>query len=826
MSADLLPVWNEIEKYIDQGISVIPVRDKDDSFGVAKSPYGKSWKQYQTEVISRDVLFDMMDKYNTIAVGIVGGKVSRNLEIIDIDVKYKAGIDATLFTDLKTLYPDLLAKLRIHKSPSGGYHILYRCADQVEGNQKLAGRTATPEELVTAPKTKTYNFLETRGEGGYVVAPPALGYKIIKDVPIPILTKAERDSIIGLCRSYNEIIKVDAPYKATNHDNQYYDTNPFEDFNNRCDPGALMQELGWKEFKHNNHFIWFTRPDKNKGVSISFNLQKRFFFCFTASTELEENKGYTPANLLATIQFNGDKKLLYAELVRRGYGRIKAKVEEKLAKQAAINGRGLPANISTDAKSLHVAISESMQEAHPFGVFWIDTKDGVIIDRELLYRVAADLGFKLWNGKTVQSDGNLIEEVEERFFFDSLKNYIQEEDAFLYKDICNAYESFIEKHGRFTISRLPILPNSHILHDTKDTCFKCYSNGVLKIESTSITLLPSVNKLIWKKNIQPRDYNQSEVGKYIDFVNLATGGLTEYLYTCIGYLAHEYKDETAGYIIVLTEQCENPKDGGGAGKNVFCELFKKITTYTSKPGAQIKYDEKFMQSWNGQKIFCLSDVPKSFDYSFLKELSTGSGLQKKLFKDEAEIASELMPKFLIQTNFSVDAKDGGVRRRIRVIEFTDFFTKCGGIDVHFGVHFPNEWSADDWAGYDTLMAKSVQKWLQSNRKIKESNLSESGWHKQFEQTWGQVITTFIKDNFADWLLQSWVSNDLFKQQLEEYYRANSTAITYRPSMIKINNALKDWCGHKGVQYTSDIPKKVNSIVEKYKWFGTADSTPF
>ena len=48
----------------------------------------------------------------------------------------------------------------------------------------------------------------------------------------------------------------------------------------------------------------------------------------------------------------------------------------------------------------------------------------------------------------------------------------------------------------------------------------------------------------------------------------------DYLLSCIGYLAHEYKDETAAYIIVLTEQCENPKDGGGAGKNVFSELFR------------------------------------------------------------------------------------------------------------------------------------------------------------------------------------------------------------------------------------------------------------
>ena len=72
MSAELLPVWNEIEKYIDNGISIIPVRDKEDAHGVAKSPYGSSWKEYQFQIIAKDRLFELMDiKYNTIAVGIV-----------------------------------------------------------------------------------------------------------------------------------------------------------------------------------------------------------------------------------------------------------------------------------------------------------------------------------------------------------------------------------------------------------------------------------------------------------------------------------------------------------------------------------------------------------------------------------------------------------------------------------------------------------------------------------------------------------------------------------------------------------------------------------
>lgn len=818
MSSELLPVWKEIAKYIDEGISVIPVRDKDDAGGVAKSPFG-SWKTAQRTITDKAVLFDLMDiKYNTTAVGIVGGKVSGNLEIIDIDVKYKPGIDATLFTDLKTLYPDLLSRLRIHKSPSGGYHILYRCETSVPGNQKLAGRKGD--------NGKPINFIETRGEGGYVLAPPSLGYRVIKDIPIPMLTAIDRESIVGLCRSYNEIVKIEKPPAPAPSDIQYYDTNPFEDFNNRCDPTELATSQGWSVFKFNSNFIWYTRPGKGKGVSMSFNLSKRFFFCFTASTELEENHGYSPANLLSALQFRGDKKRLYAHLVSEGYGKIKPAVEARLVKKAALNGTPLPPNASPEATTQREQLVASLDEQHPFGIFWIDGAEGVVIDRELLYRVAEGLGFKLHNSQLTQVTGGYLDTITDRYFFDTIKYYIHEGDADLYRDICNAYEAFIEKHGKFTISRLPMLPDEAILRDTKDAAYKCYENGILKITANHVQLLAVSDKLIWRKSVHTRQYTNGEGGRYVEYLKLATE-YSDYLLQCIGYLAHEFKDETAGYIIVLTEECENPKDGGGAGKNVFSELFKHITSFVAKPGTQVKYDEKFMQSWNYEKIFCLSDVPKNFNFSFLKELSTGTGLMKKLFKDEKDIASADMPKFLVSSNYSIEITDGGLKRRVKMIEFTDFFTRCGGIDMHFGTHFPNEWNEGDWAGFDTLMAHAVQKWLQGNRKIGVASLSASGWAKQFEQTWGQVIYHFIKENFDEWVRSIWVSNTVFATTLEKYYSENNIPKIYQPSMVRINSAIKDFCLHHSVGYGSDLSHRgsymgIDGINTKHRRFGEED----
>lgn len=41
----------------------------------------------------------------------------------------------------------------------------------------------------------------------------------------------------------------------------------------------------------------------------------------------------------------------------------------------------------------------------------------------------------------------------------------------------------------------------------------------------------------------------------------------------------------------------------------------------------------------------------------------------------------------MQTNYSYEITDGGLKRRIIPLEFTNFFTDRGGLDVHFKAHF-------------------------------------------------------------------------------------------------------------------------------------------
>ena len=826
----LSEVWGQVTALLADGISIIPVRDKDEGVMVAKSPYGK-WKEFQTRQITKEELWHEMEEKNTSAIGIVCGKISGNMEVIDIDVKYNPGIDAILFRDMREFYPDLYPRLRIHKTPSTGYHIVYRVTgNDVPGNLKLAGRMATEGELALQVQkgmkrpNKEVNFLETRGEGGYILAPPSMGYAVHQNVPIPVITWAERCSLITLCQSYNTIIREVPRPKVTKSEDSFYDENPFEHFNRTVDPTLLIEGFGWKFSHENKHFIWYTRPGKTSGVSASWNLDKKIFYIFTASTELQSERGYHPSTILAELQFAGDKSKTYHHLVQNGYGQIKKRIELSLVKNATISGSSGPANLSVGARETLIKAQIAYTEDHPHGLFWETNEEGkMAIDREGIYTVSHGLGFRLHNQSIVKINGIYIHKQLERDYFDSLKEYIREEDANIYKEICNAYEAFIQKAGQFSITRLRILDTAAVLSDGPDWSYKFYLNLFIKITSESITQHPydSVgSNLIWGDKIFPREWsnNPPQQFKYSEFLHLAIG-ITEPLLRAIGYLAHDYKDEDTGYIITLTEKCPDPKQGGGSGKNIFGNLFRHITAVHTVSGSQVQLNEKFLQSWNFQRVLFIADIPKKFDFGFLKEISTGYGTIKKLFKDEISLCPKDMPKILTNTNFSFDAVDGGLKRRIIPIEFTDFFTKSGGVDAHFNCMFPAGWTTEDWAGFDHLHSMCLQKYFIGLGKLQATELSHTGWEKQFKQKYGELTLQFIEENIEEWKVLHFIRLSEFTDLYNKFCTANNISQQYRATSILINKALTDYCEKFEIPFDAKGQKKRNSIKENGKTFG-------
>jgi replicative DNA helicase len=310
-----MSIKNKAKEYLRAELSVIPTDE-----------YKRSviaWKPYQTERMREEEVEALFSRDSVKGIAIICGAISGGLEVIDIDAKYDT--TGSLWDRLRSLIednlPELYSSLVIAQTKSGGYHIYYRCS-LIEGNKKLAQRYTTEEEKVTEPKEKVKVLIETRGEAGYVIAPPSSGYSYIQGKPtnIPTITETNRGLLFKLCRSLNEVEeRVVKPQSISERVSSL--ESPFEDYNQRGDIVALLERHGWRVVDQDRERVYLLRPGQTDSKhSGDFHTGKRVFKVFSTSTEFEAEKGYAPSTVYSLLECSGDNKLAYRRLLEEGYG--------------------------------------------------------------------------------------------------------------------------------------------------------------------------------------------------------------------------------------------------------------------------------------------------------------------------------------------------------------------------------------------------------------------------------------------------------------------------------------------------------------------------
>lgn len=286
-----------------------------------------NWKEYQHGLLTEQGLIDLFNTHTdkVAGVGLVVGKISGGLEVIDVDVKYD--ITGTLYEDFKRLIDDNLPELSeswaIGRTKSGGYHIYYRSAD-IAGNQKLARRPTTVEELAKEPKEKVKVLIETRGEGGFIIVAPTEGYTIIEgDLSnLPVLTAEQRTNLFSIARSFNEEkeaepVRPQEPRAKSTGDG----LSPFADYNQRGDVIDLLTRHGWTTVNRQGQKVHLKRPgDSDAKTSGNFHEGLRKFYVFSSSTEFEAEKAHSPSDVYILLECHGDKSRASRELRDMGYG--------------------------------------------------------------------------------------------------------------------------------------------------------------------------------------------------------------------------------------------------------------------------------------------------------------------------------------------------------------------------------------------------------------------------------------------------------------------------------------------------------------------------
>jgi len=284
--------------YREADLSVLP------AIAAEKRPALRSWKPYQERLPTEEELRRWFADAD--ALCLVTGAASGHLEMLDFD---GGGALYEPWTDLvRAEAPDLLDRLVIERSPSGGYHVAYRCEEPIPGNQKLAQRLADG---------KPVTLIETRGEGGLFLCDPTPGYTLQQGrfTDLPALLAAERDVLISAARALNEVpSEAKAAPVAIDPCGR-----PGDEFNERGDVRAVLTRHGWTYVKTVGENQYWRRPGKDHGWSATF--KGRVFYVFTPSADpFEQDEAYSPFRVYALLEHGGDYEQAARELRQLGYG--------------------------------------------------------------------------------------------------------------------------------------------------------------------------------------------------------------------------------------------------------------------------------------------------------------------------------------------------------------------------------------------------------------------------------------------------------------------------------------------------------------------------
>ena len=337
-------VFRAAKAYLASGLSLIPIRaDGTKMPAFARLPkhwcpkagrYKRGWAIFRE---CQPTLADLENWYlkdwyyhDECGMAILAGAISGNLEIIDLD---NWGVVEPWERLVEKRAPGLLAKLVRVRTPRPGMHCYYRC-EIIAGNDKLA---RVPETDEKTGKVKPKTLIETKGEGGYCLAPPSpaachprekcyvfLGGKDL--TMVPVISPEERNILLEAARSLNTWKEPERPVRYDVQRNRASGSasgRPADDFNARADWSKVLVPHGWVRMEEDaDGSERWCRPEKASGVSATVNYSGTdlLYVFSTNASPFEDSRGYTKFHAYALLNHDGDFRAAAQALARNGYG--------------------------------------------------------------------------------------------------------------------------------------------------------------------------------------------------------------------------------------------------------------------------------------------------------------------------------------------------------------------------------------------------------------------------------------------------------------------------------------------------------------------------
>lgn len=244
-------------------------------------------------------------------IGVICGARSGGVQFIDIDQKNDPTqtINNEFIDRLKYICPDILDKLYIETTISGGLHFGFK--------RKTVGKKLIPA------KGPDGALIEILGEGQLCLCVPSKGYSYQAGEleNLEYLDDEEFEIMLDVCKSFNQMNDdIDNEISTDTTDDL---SNPGDDWGNQVDFPQFMQAYGWKIVgKGSDGVIYLRRPGKESGVSATWNYQglKRLYIFSSSVSEFKSMKLIKPFHVLSIYEHEGNHKKASMYLRSQGYG--------------------------------------------------------------------------------------------------------------------------------------------------------------------------------------------------------------------------------------------------------------------------------------------------------------------------------------------------------------------------------------------------------------------------------------------------------------------------------------------------------------------------
>ena len=329
-------IFDQAIAYVEHGLSLVPLR-----LDGSKEPRAK-WKWRQQRIPQ---WHDLKADFNCepAGIGILCGRVSGGLEVLDFDA-------GELYFPWREMVLPVVGKLPVVKTPKG-FHVYYRCK-VIAGNKKIAYLAGRDEAAI-----------ETRGEGGFVVAPgsplsvhlsgksyeqfsgptlpqahPDMGCRPKTGVGIPVITPEERKELWSAARSFDQVGQRQRENDVKCRQRLYADRPPNWDGIDLSTPWDAFDHNGpaWREILQPSGWtsvdgIHWRRPGKHgKGHSANVTISRtgcELLVVWSSNAGPlspfgDNHRTWSKFGAYTAILHDGDRRAAARELSKQGWGRV------------------------------------------------------------------------------------------------------------------------------------------------------------------------------------------------------------------------------------------------------------------------------------------------------------------------------------------------------------------------------------------------------------------------------------------------------------------------------------------------------------------------